>query len=239
MRLEVLLLTSLVALACAPQAGAPRPLSSVVILLDQSASAGDAGTRCSEAGARLEELMDMRQPFEVVVLGTGTVASGSEPTVVVNRRAWKGSSRALFKDSNARQAERDEWIADVVRRCTRGYQTSKISPIFRAVERSLESLRARGLELKAVGKAYQARLYIHSDLSEGSEPRLLGRMRRGRRGRSTKLPKLDLQGVAIRACTGIHLRDSTDQRRMHELWRKVLDGVPFDVACPRWEGGSK
>lgn len=235
-----LVLMSLVALACTPQAGAPPSFPSAVILLDQSTSAGEAQARCAEAAARIDALMRSDRPFEVVILGTGNAATGSEPVTLMARRRWYGPSRSAFKKPDAKRVERLRWVNEAMHECIQNFRPSQSSPVFRGVERSLESLRARAIEHRSAKKQVELILFVHGDMSEGVHPALIAHAQKKTKRRLPNLPELDVRGIQLRICTGKHLNDKVDQRVIHGVWRKVFgEDIPFDVICARWKGQVK
>lgn len=229
---RVLSLAPLVS-ACTPPAQAPRAVTVAAIVIDQSLSAGSAERRCREVRARAEQLM-ADPPFEFVVLGTGSEKSGNEPTVLVNRRRWKSASRALFKDPKAQKTERENWVDQIEAECKGSFVASDRSPILRSVERALESLRAREVEMTREEKPYRLRLFIHSDMSEGVDPAFRARLTKRRRRKLPALPSMKIDQIDVQVCLGEHLRDGNrDLNQIHALWRAVFtEKVLFGVACP-------
>jgi hypothetical protein len=109
----LLVLLALVAgclkLPALPEAKA-KPVTAIVIGVDQSTP--NASTRrCAEVTARAREVLG--QPglrrLDVLVLGSGGTASGSEPVTLVPWRSWLPDG-PLYEHPDKADAAREEWI---------------------------------------------------------------------------------------------------------------------------------
>ena len=229
MQLFFIIILGICLTACVPKDEGPRDAKFLVISIDQSGSGAD-NAMCEGAGARIATHAS-QGTVEVLILGSGDKTSSGAPNIIVGWSRSVSPAPALFKDPSKQTEDLDRWVQEVVKRCKAKRKTTKSSPIFRLVERSAESLRAKCAALS--NQRCSAHLAIHSDLHESANKALLAHFR-GKRRKLPALPTLDLTGIDTKVCTGEHRRDQHEPARVQAVWRKILGpSVHIEVACPR------
>lgn len=181
----------------------------------------------------------------IIALATGDRRSNDEPIELARVSHVR---RTSVKDGRDSAERRDAaLISELVNRCEEAGNTDR-SPIYLAIRRALEELRALGCR-----EENHCVLYVQSDLEENAEPglrkALLG-------GKAISLPsKLDNQGIRVRICGLAETlgpvdgnRRSPGRRKVRgakradlvvEVWRSLFTSselVSFEPLCPRAPG---
>jgi len=215
-------------------------LSQVVEVLDRSESVTELNRGAQAILRRSLELPGMRKGSSVTVLATGEATTANEPVLVVryevpvSRQALEGKAKAL--------ARKEELTRDLAARL-KGLKRTRVSPIFIAVKRGVEQLRARGCT--ADTPCY---LFVKTDGEELADPGI----RDALRGRATKgrLPALiHNEGIQVVFCgiseTAGEVREGgikqsyTQSRdsgldRVRDVWMRLFaspEKVSFEPFC--------
>ncbi len=189
------------------------------------------------------ESPDLGKGSKVTVIATGDASSASEPVLVasfevpVNGRVLEGRSAALDR--------REELLGDLKKKCETLPRT-RSSPIYLAVKRGIEELRAQGCDADS-----KCVLHVQSDLEENANAQIKAALD-GRSGASSALPApINNDGITIVICgiaetVGVAKgsdgvtrrlsgnRDPQRDDRVVEVWRKLFTtpgNVTFQPYC--------
>lgn len=215
-----------------PRPQGPREATVVAIVLDQSPSMGHEH-RCKEVAVRLREYLAMpgTRHLDLAIYGTG---DGTEPLGILPWTRWE-TTRGLYQKPGQEQHRTAAWIADIERRCQGQLRATKSSPIFSAIHRAVEGIRAHCVELRNGRETCGRRfLAVHSDLRESVNRPIVARLYS--QGSTTKLPTIDTEGLQLSVC-GISQQQHVDGAHpevLGRVWREVLrTDLPFEPVCPR------
>lgn len=178
----------------------------------------------------------------IIALATGDRRSNDEPVEFARLSQVRWSS---VRDGRSSADRRDAaLIAELVSRCERSGTTDR-SPIYLAIRRALEELRALGCR-----EENRCILHVQSDLSENAEPGL----RKALLGdKDAFLPApIENRGIRVHVCGTAETSGPTDgkgkvvsERRTRgarraditpDVWRKVFTApelVTFEPHCPK------
>lgn len=232
-------------LGCAPACGIELPASTppsanVAVTVADLSGSTDIADRCAEVAAVVRDELQRAgdERVDLLVLGTGSDRAGGEPVALV---PWTSRvrERRSFERPNAGAVADAEFVEKVGETCNGTMPSpSATSPIVRAIERAVGSIRAREQVLRADGYIVRRRsLVIMSDLHADDatvQCRLAGK---SRKRICPPLPKLDPTGVDVFVCgVGNHRgRETVDATAQRDVWREIL-GKPdleLDATCPR------
>ena len=223
-------------------------LSQVVEVLDRSESVTELDRGAQAMLRRSLELSGMRKGSSVTVLATGDATTANEPVLMV--RYEVPVSRQALERKAAALACKEEIIGDLAARL-KNLRRTRVSPIFIAVKRGVEQLRARGCTPDT-----PCYLFVKTDGEELADPGI----REALRGRASKgkLPALiHNEGIKVIFC-GISetagevgeggIKQSYTQireaglDRVRDVWMRLFaspEAVSFEPFCDGVEIAKK
>ena len=227
----------------------PREVDVVVAVLDLSSSSAYRD-RCFELLARINDQLTISdRSLEVLGLATGSPASNSEPTRLVGWATF-APERRLFEGREAVVLRRTFWLSTVLEACQANLHRKNHSPIFRAVRRAVEAIRARCAEVEGRGMVCRPHLWLHSDLLEA---RLFNQRNNRKKGDIAPLATAEIDirvcGVAQTNGLGTYL-SHVSPNVVRDKWKQLLGPgaaeTIFAPTCavmnlntpPRENGGS-
>lgn len=235
-------------LACAscvdPPKAEPKTITVMVAVLDLSPSTV-VDLRCDELSARVRQVLGTPgvKRLDVMAVGTGEGPTGMEPIILVRWSRWDPKGK-LYEQPGQADAAREAWAESVRATCHEALRATRTSPIFAAIKRGAESIRAHCKEIEGRRERCDRQLlFINSDLRENGERSITERLVNGTRGRAganaRPLPRLDLGGVELTVCgvSDTRLGDGDvyiSASVLSAVWTEVLGpSTPaFDASCP-------
>lgn len=220
----------------------PGAASHAAVVYDRSRSTTGG---CEAAAGAVTEILNrnlMTRDSTLAVFVTGDISTAGEP-IEIHRTSGVRVSSVIGGPRGARRHS-EAIITAVAAGCGRLPATS-ISPVFLAVRRAVELLRASGC-----GPVSRCCLMIVSDGEETVEPGLILALR-GRRTATGRLPRIDNDGIEVSFCGLAETRGPRDSRRRHaatparnarradqlrDTWVAVFthpDLVRWSPTCPR------
>ena len=217
-----------------------RPVTATVEVADLSTSFVE--DPCGGVAAGVRHVLTLRgvRRLDVLVLGTGDAATALEPVVLVPWKRWE-SSGALFERPGRSQAAREAWVGSIDRVCRTAARKTTLSPIYTAVRRGAESLRAHCAELERRGERCDRQLmYVHSDMRENANEKISRRLAAGTvRAPPVDLPRIAASDLELHICgvsqTHAGRGDTVvTPDALSVVWSEVLGSpnLQFEAACP-------
>lgn len=222
----------------------PAPVQASAIVDDTSRSVGE-NCECLKAVAiRVLQQSSSIKTSTLSVIRTGDQSSALEPVLVVEYSV--PATRQVIERSQTIETGRERLFQDLMAKCQQFKPTNR-SPIFKAVARGVEHLRAKGC-----GPGSDCTLYVTSDLEELTEARIRQAMKNTTPLERTALPapldntgiRLVFLGVARTTGTAASTagpaqpltqeRSPEQTRRMEEVWRRLFTQpalVSFEPFC--------
>jgi hypothetical protein len=221
----------------------PRVAPNIGVVSDRSRSKLDA---CRSEGGQVRRalaLPGLRKSSTLLVFATGDSSTLGEPVEVARLTGFK-AKRAMESPASAESKERT-LVRKLVEQCNALPQAT-ITPIFLAIRRATEQLRAIGCNPGA------CHLFVQSDLRENVEP-AIQRALAARRPAATLPAPIDNAGIPVNICgpaettggadvkegrRGRRFRDAEDADRIMAVWRRLFtapDLVTFEPHCPKTE----
>ncbi|MFL6214537.1 MAG: hypothetical protein ACJ74J_11675 [Blastocatellia bacterium] len=128
----------------------------------------------------------------VTVTGTGDASSAGEPKLVMSVPV--PATRNALEDRDAAGKLREKVIGDIKAECEKLKQT-KVSPIFIAIKRAVEHLRASGC-----GKETGCTVYVQSDLEETGDSQIKAALNRTGTDKPPLPEPINNDGIRIIFC---------------------------------------
>lgn len=225
-------------------AAGTAPVQESALVTDGSRSAGGNCDCLKTVAMRALRQHNIAKDFTFSVIRTGDQSSALEPVLVAEYPVV--AARQMLERSQTIETNREHLLQDLMTRCQQWKPTDR-SPIFKAVVRGIEHLRAKGC-----GSSSDCILYVTSDLEELTEERIRQAMKSTRPLAQTALPApLDNAGIRIVflgvantigrvASTSLQpqqltpARPSEQMRRVEEVWRRLFTQpalVSFEPFC--------
>jgi hypothetical protein len=224
------------------------PAAQAVILRDRSDSYLSG---CADTAAMGQELVD--SPFfgkgsAIALMVTGDDSTAGEPVLLA---ALEVPTTQRVVEGRSAIKQRQQGLLDKIReRCVAAGQTKR-SPIYIAIRRAVEYLRAHGCDGRS-----QCTVYVQSDLEELSETSIKEVLSGGSSNRKTlsALPTpIENRGIDVKICglsetAGAIEVDKRKQRvltpnhdaqradRIHSVWEELFTDptrVVFNSHCPK------
>jgi len=217
---------------------------SIGVVGDRSMSMLDA---CRSEGGQVKRalaLPGLTKSSVLFVSTTGDDSTRGEPREVARLAGFK-AKRAMESPASAERKER-ALIRKLVEQCNTLPQAT-ITPIFLAIRRAIEQLRAMGC-----GAGVGCYLFVQSDLRENVDP-AIRRALAARRPAATLPAPIANAGIPVNICgpaettggadarEGRHagrFHDAEDADRIVAVWRRLFtapDLVTFEPHCPKTE----
>lgn len=237
-----------------PAVATPRAVVSLALVVDVSASSGDAtktsvaDLRCSEVAGIVQQHLPESKRLDVLVLATGSRATAQEPRILVPWLRFAPTFKQ-FGQAASKEGLAAMFLTALVERCRRTLIPEKSSPIVSAVGRGALSLTSHCTELTTHREVCFARhLVLVSDLREtvqgGIRERLVAvskalRLGKPVPGRPGALPTIPLAGNLSVCGLSEHVAGNDDLTASPEaivmVWRELFDrDVAFEATCPRF-----
>lgn len=223
------------------------PSVQIAIVLDQSDSIETDKDCLILTGLvkRSLEVKGIRKGSKMFISGTGNPSTAMEPVQFASFEIPAFSRVMEGKESI--KAARKELILNLVSECKKRNSTAKTSPIFLAVKRALEQLKAVGCDSSVL-----CYLFIRTDGEETEEPWLKNSLKTGKQFKTGQPMPLDNQGIQVVFCGFSEtigelieknkkkkltpIRNAERAEFLNTLWSKVFtqpEKVIFEPFCPK------
>lgn len=233
---------------------APREVTSMVLVVDASASSGDAlntsiaDLRCSEVAGLAQQRLLHSKRLDVLVLATGSRATANEPRMVVPWLRFAPTFKQ-FGQADAKSAPAESFLVMLTERCRSTLVAENSSPIVTAIERGALSLASHCAELTHRHEICSSRQLITlSDLRENVRhdlrERLIAVSKALRLGKplpplAPALTPISVDGNLSVCGLSEHVAGKDDLAVTPEavvmVWHELLGpSTVFDPTCPRF-----
>ena len=238
----------------APVTAVPREVATLVLVVDGSASSGDATKtslaelRCSEMAGVVQRRLPYSKRRDVLVLATGSRRTANEPRIIVPWLRFAPTFKQ-FGPTSSKEAQAEAFLVALIKQCRGALVEEQSSPIVAAVSRGALNLTSHCTELTTHREVCASReLVVVSDLRETVERQVRERLvmvsKAQRLGkplppRGATLPAIALDGNLSVCGLSEHVAGSEDLVVSPEavvmVWRELLgQSTSFEAACPRW-----
>ncbi|MFA5061670.1 MAG: hypothetical protein WC526_00810 [Patescibacteria group bacterium] len=216
-----------------------REVGVLVHVVDQSTSTS-ADWRCEEVLARVISTMSLPgiRALDVMVLGTGG-AFNNEPSIIVPWIRFR-PRHDPFTPGDSIEVQRQRYLKDIHAQCSAHISRTHSSPIFTAIARGVESLRAHCSEVERSGdRCTRKHVSVASDMRENGQASITARLyRRHPRFSTGTLPVIEIDNDITLSICGVANYSDTDSvsgSRLRAVWTEVFSNrLPaFDAACAR------